>query len=368
MVTDLYGSARKTAGMLHLVRSQARAAWANPWLRAGANTLVGVLSLLLLVHSVPLDQVVHHLQPRHFSPLLALAVFTVLSQVARATRWMLLLRSRTRVGLLDALWINLATQLANYILPLRAGEALRLWWLAKRRSQPGASALGLIVTDHAFDLGGVTAVLGAGALLKATAADPQLPSLPALLVVLGMAAATLGVIAGGSWLGPRLASCGVVRRWLRPSWSDALTRHSLAFWGGMTSVRREHLLVMLMVSAAAVALDGLAFAMLFIALGLAVPVVSAVVAQVTLLFAYLVPSAPGYVGSLEAGGTLLLSSLGLSRGAAAGAIVLWHVVATILIVGLGLIAMQRVLRSTAGKREPAVAREAVPAPVYERTR
>jgi len=47
-------------------------------------------------------------------------------------------------------------------------------------------------------------------------------------------------------------------------------------------------------------------------------------------------------------GTLLLSSLGLSRGAAAGAIVLWHMVATLLIVGLGLVAMQRVLRPGSG--------------------
>ncbi|HSR23620.1 MAG TPA: lysylphosphatidylglycerol synthase domain-containing protein, partial [Candidatus Eisenbacteria bacterium] len=91
--------------------------------------------------------------------------------------------------------------------------------------------------------------------------------------------------------------------------------------------------------------DGLAFAMLFRALDLAVPIASAIVAQVALLFTYLLPAAPGYVGSLEAGGTLLLGSIGLSPGAAAGAIVLWHAVATLLIVGLGLFALQRVLRA-----------------------
>jgi uncharacterized protein (TIRG00374 family) len=346
MVPPLNAMSSKVDRMVHLTRARALGAWANPWFRGGVNTGIGLISLLLLVHTVPLGEVTHHLQPRHLSPLLAIVVFTLLSQVARATRWMLLLRARTRVGLLDALWINLATQLANYVLPLRAGEALRLWWLAKQREQPAAAALGLIVTDHAFDLGGVTAVLGAGTLLKWTVPNSQLPALPALLVVLCMAAATLALIAGGAWVGPRLASSGPLQRWLRPSWSRALTHHSQAFWGGLAPVRRGHLVVMLAVSAAAVALDGLAFAMLFWALGLAVPVVSAVVAQVTLLFAYLVPSAPGYVGSLEAGGTIVLSSLGLSRGAAAGAIVLWHVVATLIIVGLGLIAMQRVLHST----------------------
>src|SRR5262249_52106165 len=98
------------------------------------------------------------------------------------------------------------------------------------------------------------------------------------------------------------------------------------------------------------------FAMLFFALGLAVPITSAIVAQVTLLFMYLLPAAPGYVGSLEAGGTLLLTSIGLAPGAAVGAIVLWHVVATAGIVGLGVVALHRVLRASktgCGAREEA---------------
>ena len=325
--------------------------WANPWVRAGANTVVGLAALLLLLHSVPLGDLVHHVQPRHLSPLFAIGVLTLLSQVARATRWMLLLRSRTRVGLLDALWVNLATQLANYVLPLRCGEALRLWWLAKRRHQPSAAALGLIVTDHAFDLGGVTAVLGAGTILKATAADPLLPSLPALLVVFSLAIASLVAIAGGAWLGPRLLANAPVRRLLRPEWSEALVRQSHSFWSGLGTVRGSRLAAVVAASAIAVALDGAAFAMLFLALGLAVPFASAAVAQVTLLYTYILPAAPGYVGSLEAGGTLLLSSLGLSRDAAAGAIVLWHALATLLIVTMGLFALHRVLRMGTAARE-----------------
>src|SRR5262245_32367575 len=160
MVPRLNAMLSKVDRMVQRTRARALAAWANPWFRGGVNTGIGLVSLLLLVRSVPLGDVLPHLQPRHLSPLLAIVLFTLLSQLARATRWMLLLRTRMKVRLLDALWINLATQLANYVLPLRAGEALRLWWLAKQREQPAAAALGLIVTDHAFDLGGVTAVLG----------------------------------------------------------------------------------------------------------------------------------------------------------------------------------------------------------------
>jgi len=321
-------------------------AWANPWRRAGISTVIGVLALVVLLRSVPLSQVGHDLQPRHISPLLAIVGLTLLSQLVRAARWALLLRGRAPVGLLEALWVNAATGLANYVLPFRSGEGLRLWWLAKRQRQPAAAALGLIVADHAFDLGGIIAVLAAGTVLKATAADTQLPALPALGLILALAAAALAVIAGGAYLGPRLVTCRLASRVLRRSWSDALTRQSLVFWSGLGSVSSRRFAVLMAASAVAVGLDGLAFSMLFFALGLAVPIASALVAQVTLLFTYLLPAAPGYVGSLEVGGTLLLTSIGLSPGAAAGAIVLWHALATACIVGLGAIALHRVLRAS----------------------
>ena len=321
-------------------------AWANPWGRAGITTAIGVAALAVLVRSIPLGEVAHNLQPRHVSPLVAIVVLTLLGQLVRAARWAMLLRARLNVSLLEALWVNAATALANYLLPFRSGEGLRLWWLAKRQRQPAGAALGLIVADHAFDLGGITAVLAAGTVLKATATDSQLPALPALALVLALAAAALVIIAGGAYLGPTLVGCAPVCRVLRRSWSDAVTRQSLAFRSGLSSVSSRRFAVLLAISAVAVSLDGLAFSMLFFALGLAVPIASAIVAQVTLLFTYLLPAAPGYVGSLEAGGTLLLTSIGLSPGAAAGAIVLWHALATACIVGLGVVALHRVLRTS----------------------
>ena len=77
-----------------------------------------------------------------------------------------------------------------------------------------------------------------------------------------------------------------------------------------------------------------------------VPLFSALVTQVTLLYTTLLPAAPGYVGSLEAGGTFLLSNaLGLPVATAAGAMVLWHALAAVMVVGLGLVAIHRLRAS-----------------------
>jgi uncharacterized protein (TIRG00374 family) len=321
-----------------------RAAWGNKWFRGAANTAFGLVALYLVFRSVPIGQVVQHTDPRHLSPLIAIVVLTVLSQVVRAGRFALLLRGWVKVGLLEALWVNASTQLVNYAIPVRAGEGLRLWWLVKRQGQAAALGLGLIVVDHTFDLAGVAAVLGAGAVLRWTSMDTRLPSLPALVAVLAAALLTLVAIAGGLVVGPRLVCSRPLSRFVRCSWRESLERQGAAFRSGLRETRGRRLGGVVAMTALAVFLDGLAFAMLFRALGLAVPLASAIVAQVTLLYTYLLPAAPGYVGSLEAAGTFLLSSLGLSHPAATGAILLWHGLLTFIILALGALAMYRLLR------------------------
>jgi uncharacterized protein (TIRG00374 family) len=332
-----------TTPTLAAARRLAGAAYRSKWVRGGLNTGVGLLMLFLLWRSVPTGAVLQHLEPRHFEPVLGVLGLTLLSQLVRAGRWMLLLRGVTRVGYREALWVNASTQLLNYAIPVRAGEALRLWWLNRRRRVPVAGALGIVVIDHSFDLCGVAVVLSVGAILSGLGVDHMLPSLAGMLVALGMALAMFGAIVLSVVVGPRVAASSWVRRLLRPCWHDRLTGHATAVRGAAATLGgRRRMAIMIGASAVAVMLDGLAFAMLFMALGLAVPLLSAVVTQVTLLYATLLPSAPGYVGSLEAGGTLLLgNALGLPRATAAGAMVLWHAMAAFMVVALGVVALHR---------------------------
>src|SRR5262249_11160737 len=62
------------------------AAWANPWHRGAASTLVGVVALAVLLRSMPLSLVAQHLQPRHLTPLLAIVALTLLGPLPRAGR------------------------------------------------------------------------------------------------------------------------------------------------------------------------------------------------------------------------------------------------------------------------------------------
>jgi glycosyltransferase 2 family protein len=306
------------------------------WTRPALTSLGGALLLLYFVRSVPVAALGGHLRPQHAEPLVALLGLVLAAQLVRAVRWRWLLAPLVDVALLDAFWINAASGFINYVVPIRAGEAARVVWLSRRHRVAPGTALGCLVIDHTFDLCGVIVVLGAGAVLGATAAA-RTPGMATLLLALGGAVAMLALIAGSAWLGPGLARSRLVPARL----SRRVTEHALAFRSATAVARSPGRLAGLAAfSAAAVLFDGLAFAMLLRSLGLAVSVVSAVVAQVTLLYAYVLPAAPGYLGSLEAAGTLILShGLGVGAGSAAGAMLVWHAAGAAIVLGVGAVAL-----------------------------
>ena len=306
------------------------------WVRPVLTSAGGILLLVYVVRSVPVADLRGHLRPQHAEPLIALLGLVLAAQVVRAVRWRCLLAPLAEVAVLDAFWINAASGFLNYVVPIRAGEAARMLWLSRRHRVAPGTALGCLVVDHTFDLCGVILVLGTGAVLGATAAA-RTPSVATLLLALGAAVAMLMLIWGSAAFGPHLAGSRLVPA----RFSRRLTEHAMAFRAATGLTRSPRRLAGLaMFSAAAVLFDGLAFAMLLNSLGLAVSAVSAVVAQVTILYATVLPSAPGYLGSLEAAGTLVLSQgLGLGAGSAAGAMLVWHAAGAAIIVGVGALAL-----------------------------
>jgi glycosyltransferase 2 family protein len=318
------------------LRSAVRRVLAWRWTRPLLSSAGGLLLLVYVIRSVPLADLGGHLRPQHPEPLVALLGLVLTAQLVRAVRWRCLLAPLARVAVVDAFWINAASGFLNYVVPIRAGEAVRMLWLSRRHRVAPGTALGCLVVDHACDLCGVILVLGTGALLAVTAAA-QTPGLPTLLPALFGAVAMLALIAGTARLGPWLARSRLV-----PSrFSHRITDHALAFQAATGLARTPDRVALLAVSSATATLcDGLAFAMLLRSLGLGVSVVSAVVTQVTLLYATVLPSAPGYLGSLEAAGTFIMShGLGLGAGSAAGAVLVWHAAGAAIIIGVGALAL-----------------------------
>ncbi len=329
-----------------LERALKEGARAPRWLPAALRTAFGLALLGAWARTIPLDAVWQHARPHHLGPLLALAALMPLSALLRAWRWTLLLQPLARVRVGEAFWTNAGAGMLNYIVPARAGDAARVLWLSRRHGIPPGSGLAMVLLDRGCDLVVVAGLLGVAAAQARVTRQPGGVGLTvAALGALGLLAAVVGVAA----LGPRLAMSRAVGRFLSARWRAAL-RAQAAFFraGARSSLRPLRLASLGAITLSALAVDALGFSLLFVALDIHVPLFSAMLGYVALVLSYALPGAPGYVGSLEVAGAVVLGAgLGLEKSVASGATVLWHALSATAVLALGLPGLRVLARARA---------------------
>jgi glycosyltransferase involved in cell wall biosynthesis len=211
-----------------------------------------------------------------------------------------------------------------------------------------------IVIDKACDLAGVAVVL---AVLAAVAATGLVRAPRGLLGAAALAVALLAAVLGTAVLGPRIARSRLARRLLPERVAAGLAGQAFAFRAGARGLWTPALTGRLAaLTAVALLIDAFNFSLLFWAVGVPVPTLKAMAAYPALLLTFAVPAGPGYVGSLEVAGSLVLGGgLGLSAVVAAGTIVLYHAITAAYALVLGflgflLVGGRRRARSTGPRR------------------
>src|SRR5690349_9259788 len=324
------------------------------WVRLGLQTAFGIALLWLWIRTVSLADVASHIRVQRWWVLPLMVLIFVITSVMRARRWQWLLRALAPVGMVRAFAMNAAGGLLNYVLPIRSGDAARAWWLWRRHRVPAGSALATIVIDKACDLAGVAFVL---AVLAVLALSGAVNAPRGLAGAAALAIALLAAVLGTAVLGPRIARSAPARRILPPQFASALAGQAFAFracarglWTPVLAARLAAL------TALALVIDAFSFSLLFVAVGIDVPVLKAMAAYPALLLSFAVPAGPGYLGNLEVAGSLVLGAgLGLAANVAAGAIVLYHAITAGYALALGaasffLLGGRRRARATGPRR------------------
>jgi uncharacterized protein (TIRG00374 family) len=296
--------------------------------RAGlliAQTLLGLALLVAWVMLVDLGEVGRTLsQARWIYVLLAVAIgFS--SSVLRSQRWRLVLRPIASVPLLDLFLIIMVSSLVNFVIPLRTGEIARSLLLRQRHRVPMSASLPTIAVDRSFDLLAVLVVGIIGALSGIRLAGRLSTVLLAggLLLLMFVVFVILAILSGD-----RLLS--LANRLLPKRLASHLRDRILGIFEGLlvgfTAVGRQPkgLVQMIALSLLSTVLDGTLFSCLFLSLGANVPYAIVLTGYALFALTFLVPGAPGYVGSMEAFGSLVFSALGVGVELAASAVVLFH--------------------------------------------
>jgi hypothetical protein len=246
------------------------------------------------------------------APVLLAAVLAFGMQVSRAGYWKSILSPLARIPLPTTLKYTLAATGASVVLPVRGGEALRVWWLHKRHAIPLASVGAALAFEKMSDV--VTLTLVVAPLPWLLPSEPWLAPVRWVTPLVLVAALAVVLLARGGRRRLRwLADLRVLDdRSARAAFACVVTAWLLDV-GVLCCVMRA--------VAIPVRLDAALLVLLLVNLAIAIP------------------AAPGNIGTLELAATFAMTTRGVPQERAAAFALLYHGVQLVpLIVTSGIAA------------------------------
>jgi len=265
---------------------------------------------------------------------LASAASSVLAILLRAQRWRLLLAPVAAVPLAPAFSATAIGFAATAVLPLRLGEVIRPAVLARRVGFGVSPALSSVVLERLFDM--LFVVL---CFLVLSRIYPLPADLRHAALVLG-AVAVLGfvVLLVASRNRPRAERMlDAVVAWLPAAAGRVLRPLAMGFLDALGALESARLVGgVVAYSTVLWAANALPFLFGFLALGIDVPLLSASLACIVIVAAFVfMPQAPGFLGTWQAGCVLALDLFGVPKDMAVGFSLLTWVVQMLVNVPLG---------------------------------
>lgn len=234
-------------------------------------------------------------------------------------------------------------QLANYLLPMRAGELVRVLVIARGQGGlSGSAALASVVSERVVD---VATLLLLALLTMALFPTPAWVTYSCwvMLAVVAAALVALLVLRRGQTLVLRIA--GAVERILPRTWQGRLGRMATSFIEGFVPLGSAAQYGWFLLETAAIwVLQGLVVYLMFLAFGLqASHHLGALAAMVTVVIVSLgaaVPSSPGMVGTFHLAVVVALTLCKVDKDTALSYAVMVHLLGVAVTYGAGLWALK----------------------------
>lgn len=284
----------------------------------------------------------------------ALAIY-VSAYVLRALRWRLILRPVARVRVSESFFMLMAGYFVNYVVPVRAGEVAKAFFLKRLRSVPIATSIPTIYVDKLFELLSVVLVLLLVPVLSLSLTGYLATLVYSVLAVFVLALALLlFALANGRGTVHALTSATA---WLPAKTHARLSRWFVLLVEGMGVARANvrSLGTLVALTAGAVILDATYFALMFRAFSLDISFAQVLFGYTLLSISYILPTPPAQIGHNEFLMVVIFAEgFGFGRTEATALMLLAHALTGILITALGLWSFGAMsIRVTESFRHPA---------------
>lgn len=259
----------------------------------------------------------------HYGYVVPIAVIAVYSIVVRCQRWQLLLRPVGTVAMTPLLSATAIGFLCNMVLPLRLGEIVRPVLLARRTSVPVSSVFASVVLERLLDM--LTILIFLGLVMTLVPVSDTIRQSGIVFLVFAVIAVT--AVVGLQRQHPLVVE---LMRWLLARMPANVRERGEAalqsFISGLQGIGEGPVLARVLgYSVFLWLVIASTFGIGFWACDLPVPTVTGALALVTIVAgAVSAPSAPGFIGTFQAGCILGLGLFGVSRADAVPyAFVVW---------------------------------------------
>ncbi|MDD2501884.1 MAG: lysylphosphatidylglycerol synthase transmembrane domain-containing protein [Geobacter sp.] len=277
---------------------------------------ISVLLLLLLLRKIDFPSLVIALRQFDLRCLAAAVFFTFVSYWLRAVRWRYLLLHERPLPLSSLYPAVLIGYMANNLFPARLGEFIRAWVLAEREQLQAPAVFASLVIDRLFD--GFSVMVMLAVVLLTLQLPPGMEQSATLLRAGGttMLLFYAGVVLFLALLKLRpVTAMSLLARLLKPfsvSISEKAIQLAGSFLGGLRFSYGGRDLLGILVSSLLIWISAtLPIYLVLLGFGIQLPLTASFFIMVLLVFAVMVPAAPGYIGTYHLACYTGLAAFGL---------------------------------------------------------
>lgn len=303
------------------------------------NTALGLILIFIWSRFVNLGEIIANLSKVNLIMLAPIFLFMFLSPAIRAVRLKIFLSEIKKIKLVDLIFLNGAAQLLNFFIPVRAGEVLKGVYLNTKYDLPLGKSVIWIFIDRFVDFIAVCTLATLLFFIIPTTLNLKFIIPIALILITALSLTFLMVFK--AVFAKKLF--GLLRHLFIFNAIKIYFDRVSTFLLESFSVLDRHpkdLALMLAITVLGYGADAGVWYFTFKALGVNLDFFKMYLGQLLSALTYLVPAAPGYVGSAEASGLLILSGVfGIEANLASAMIVLFHVLIALFVLIFGLISI-----------------------------
>ena len=309
------------------------------FLKIAVNTLIGVVLIWIWLKFVDIGLILERISKVNPISLVPVFIFMMLSPIVRAIRLKIFIQEIKKVNLKDLVFLNGVAMMLNFFIPIRAGEVAKGIYLSTNLGLPLGKSVIWVFLDRFLDF--LIVLLFTAVLLFVVPTSLSIIFINFIIFILTLALFITYLAIHQVEFTRKIAN------FLMPL---LIEKHIKIYFERFTNfilesftILKRHpkdLFILCILTILGYAADAGIWYFIFVSLGFPQDLLKMYLGQLLSALTYMIPAAPGYVGSAEASGTLILSGVfGIDTNLSSAMIVLFHLLSAIFVLIFGIISV-----------------------------